>query len=63
MRMPVYFVRCSRLRPSGQRIVMKESHRSLAAALAAMLDHQQRPWQRVSLTPHWPPAHQLALFA
>lgn len=61
--MPIYFVYCSRVRPLGLCITVSESHRSLASALDAFLDHQQRPWHSVSLTPKWPRAYQLSLFA
>jgi hypothetical protein len=48
----MYFrVLCLKVLPSGDRRVVSESHRSLASALEAVLDHQQRPWQRVLLSP------------
>lgn len=60
--MPVYFVCCRRIRSSGVVIGLSESHRSLADAFLAMQEHQQRQWSSVTLTPVWPPTHQLSLF-
>jgi hypothetical protein len=48
-------VLCMKVLPSGDRRVVAESHRSLTSALEAVLDHQQRPWQRVLLSPVVPP--------
>jgi hypothetical protein len=60
----MYFrVLCMKVLDCGDRRMVCESHQSLASALEAVLDHQQRPWQSVTLTPLCTPACQLVLFA
>ena len=45
-----YRVECTR-RTLATRHHLSEWHTSLASALEAMLDHQQRPWGSVALVP------------
>jgi hypothetical protein len=55
---------CTKVLASGDHRTVCESHRSLAEALAAMREHQQRPWQRVmvsSVLPARPVPQQLLL--
>jgi hypothetical protein len=47
-------VLCTKVLASGDRRMVCESHRFLAAALEAMLEHQQRPWQSVMVSPVLP---------
>jgi hypothetical protein len=51
-----YVVVCrSPRRPDGRWTFLSEWHTSLASALDALLDHQQRHWASVTLTPYVAP--------
>jgi hypothetical protein len=43
-----------------QKRFLAEAHATLAEGLAAMLDHQQRRWQSITLTPVLGPTRALA---
>lgn len=62
-----YRLTCMRPLPAGAWRGLSEHHQTLGAALEALLDHQQRRWTQITLTPlayerEKAPTPQLTLF-